>query len=250
MKQHHHDVHTLSAAYALDAVAPLERRAFDEHLRACAECKHEVAEFQATAARLAAAASQAPRPAMKQWTMSAIDGVRQLPPRLTGGTSREGRDGGLRHRGLSFALAASVAGVVALSGLALWQQQENEDLRQRARQTAQHLGDISTVLTAPDARTTYGKTSNGALTSATSSNRQKKTVFTAAGLPVPAPGKTYQLWLSHDGTMRPAGFLHDDGTVLIEGETTGAKAVGLTVEPAGGSPRPTTTPLLLMTLPA
>ncbi|MFC8290574.1 anti-sigma factor domain-containing protein [Streptomyces sp. NPDC057250] len=250
MKQPHHDVHGLAAAHALDAVAPLERQAFDEHLRACAECKHEVAEFQATAARLAAAASQAPRPAMKQRTMSAIDGVRQLPPRLTAGTSREGRDGGLQRRGLFFAPAARVAGVVALFGRALWQQQENEDLRQLARRTAQHLGDLSTVLTAPDARTTYGETSNGALTAVTFSNRQKKTVFTAAGLPVPAPGKTYQLWLSHDGTMRPAGFIHNDATVLIDGDTTGAKAVGLTVEPVGGSPRPTTTPLLLMSLSA
>lgn len=42
--------------------------------------------------------------------------------------------------------------------------------------------------------------------------------------------------------MRPAGFIGQDGTVLIDGDTAGAGAVGLTLEPAGGSPQPTTTP--------
>ncbi|MFD8796960.1 anti-sigma factor domain-containing protein [Streptomyces vinaceus] len=50
--------------------------------------------------------------------------------------------------------------------------------------------------------------------------------------------------------MRPAGFIGQDGTVLLEGDPADASAVGLTVEPAGGSPQPTTAPLLLMTLPA
>ncbi|MGW7332784.1 anti-sigma factor domain-containing protein [Streptomyces sp. NPDC054840] len=63
------------------------------------------------------------------------------------------------------------------------------------------------------------------------------------------PGTTYQLWLDHDGTMGPAGFIHQDGTVLIDGDTADAAALGLTLEPAGGSPRPTTAPLLLMDLP-
>ncbi|MFC9820071.1 anti-sigma factor domain-containing protein [Streptomyces erythrochromogenes] len=41
-----------------------------------------------------------------------------------------------------------------------------------------------------------------------------------------------------------------DGTVPLQGGAATATAVGLTVEPAGGSSRPTTDPLLLMALPA
>ncbi|GGU25932.1 hypothetical protein GCM10010274_10720 [Streptomyces lavendofoliae] len=49
--------------------------------------------------------------------------------------------------------------------------------------------------------------------------------------------------------MRPAGFVHGDGTVLVDGNPAGATAVGLTLEPAEGSARPTTPPLLLLNLP-
>ncbi|MFG6294645.1 anti-sigma factor, partial [Streptomyces rochei] len=77
-----------------------------------------------------------------------------------------------------------------------------------------------------------------------------KGVFTAANLPAPGAGKTYQLWLDHDGTMRPAGLVDHDGTVILTGNPADAGAVGLTLEPAGGSPQPTTDPLLLMSLPA
>ncbi|MFF8835770.1 anti-sigma factor [Streptomyces sp. NPDC015130] len=112
------------------------------------------------------------------------------------------------------------------------------------------LDDVSTVLAAPDARTAHGRATNGALTTVVSSDRQNQAVFTATGLPTPAQGKTYQLWLDQDGTMQPAGFIHSDGTVPLHGDPADATAVGRTLEPTGGSPQPTTTPLLLMALPA
>ncbi|WP_435971751.1 hypothetical protein [Streptomyces sp. Qhu_M48] len=77
----HTDVHALAAPYSLNALDPTEHTAFGSHLQHCAGCHQEVADFQATAARLAAAAAQAPPAAMKQRTVAAISGVRQLPPR-------------------------------------------------------------------------------------------------------------------------------------------------------------------------
>lgn len=50
--------------------------------------------------------------------------------------------------------------------------------------------------------------------------------------------------------MRPAGVIDHDGTAVLTGDPAGAAALGLTLEPAGGSRRPTTEPLLLMTRPA
>ncbi|MFE6712732.1 anti-sigma factor [Streptomyces sp. NPDC057695] len=58
------------------------------------------------------------------------------------------------------------------------------------------------------------------------------------------------MWLDHNGTTRPAGLIEHDGTVILAGNPADAGAVGVTLEPAGGSARPTTDPLLLMTLPA
>ncbi|MFE1902263.1 anti-sigma factor domain-containing protein [Streptomyces gardneri] len=250
MNQHRSDLHALAAAYALDALDPAERDEFAAHLAHCEECRRDVAEFEATAARLAGAVAQDPPPALKQRTMAAVDGVRRLPPQVpaTGEAHRVTRV--LRRKAVPLALAASVAAAVSFAGLAAWQYQESQDARQQAQQVEQQLDAVSTVLAAPDARTVHGRATNGALTTVVSSDRRNQAVFTATGLPTPAEGKTYQLWLDQNGTMQPAGFIHADGTVPLDGAIAEATAVGLTQEPAGGSPQPTTTPLLLLALPA
>ncbi|MFG2978632.1 anti-sigma factor [Streptomyces sp. NPDC048331] len=250
MNRHRSDSHALAAAYALNALDPGEHEPFTDHLSRCEECRQEVAEFQATAARLAAAVALPPPPAMKRRTLAAVDGVRQLPPRGSAPVSAVPLRGALRRKVGRFVVAASVAAAALFAGLAAWQHQEIRHYEQQARQIEQRLDDVSTVLTAPDARAAHGRTSNGASATVVSSAARNKAVFTAGGLPAPVPGTTYQLWLDHDGTMRPAGFIHQDGTVLVDGDTADAAAIGLTLEPAGGSPRPTTTPLLLMDLPA
>ncbi|GHG07266.1 anti-sigma factor domain-containing protein [Streptomyces filamentosus] len=249
MNHHATDAHTLAAAYALGALDDDERRAFDTHLQTCEACRQEAAEFEATTARLAAAVSQPPPAAVKAQVMAAVDGVRQLPPRVPAASTAPVLGGILRRRAVPLALAASVAAAV-LGGVAVWQTQNGQELEEQARQTQQQLDEVSAVLAAPDARTVHGKAANGALTTVVSSDRQNKAVFTAADLPAPGAGKTYQLWLDHDGTMLPAGLIDHDGTVVLTGDPADAGAVGLTLEPDGGSPRPTTAPLLLMAMPA
>ncbi len=249
MNHHTTDTHTLVAAYALGALDADERKAFAAHIRTCVACRQEAAEFEATTARLAAAVSQAPPAAAKAQAMAAIDGVRQLPPRVPDPGAVSSLGGFLRRRAVPWALAASVAAAV-LGGVAVRQSQNEQALEQQARQARQQLEAVSSVLAAPDARTVHGKAVNGALTTVVSSDQQNKAVFTAANLPAPGTGKTYQLWLDHDGTMRPAGLIEHDGTVTLDGDPADAGAVGLTLEPAGGSPQPTTDPLLLMALPA
>ncbi|MFF3674459.1 anti-sigma factor [Streptomyces sp. NPDC002120] len=247
MKHHASDVHDLAAAYALNALDTDEREEFAAHLPACETCRQDAADFEATAARLAAAAAHTPPTSMKQRTMASVDGVRQLPPRVPTASPRSFR-GTLRRKAVPLALAASLAAAASFAGLAAWQNQQNRQLDQRARQSEQRLDTVGSVLAAPDARTVHGRAGNGALTTVVASDRQNRAVFTATGLPAPATGRTYQLWLDHDGTMRPAGFIRQDGTVLLDGDAADARAVGLTLEPAGGSPQPTTTPLLLMSI--
>ncbi|WP_405833689.1 anti-sigma factor domain-containing protein [Streptomyces sp. NBC_00105] len=247
MKHHASEVHVLAAAYALNALEADEREEFAAHLAGCESCRQDAADFEATAARLAAAAAEVPPTVMKQRTMATLDHIRQLPPRVPTASPVSFR-GLLRRKAVPLALAASLAAAASFAGLAAWQNQEKRQLEQQARQSERRLDDVSTVLAAPDARTVHGRASNGAFTTVVASDRQNKAVFTATGLPAPATGKTYQLWLDHGGSMRPAGFIGQDGTVLIDGDTAGAGAVGLTLEPAGGSPQPTTTPLLLMAI--
>jgi anti-sigma-K factor RskA len=63
----------------------------------------------------------------------------------------------------------------------------------------------------------------------------------------PAPsGKVYELWLRDEtGHLAPAGLMPEgtDHTVVLEGDATDATGVGITVEPAGGSDVPTTSPI-------
>ncbi|MFJ4906481.1 anti-sigma factor domain-containing protein [Streptomyces sp. NPDC093249] len=249
MNQHAPDLHGLVGAYVLDALDPDETETFTHHLAQCETCMGEVAEFRATTARLASAASRNPPPAMRQRTLDAVDGVRQLPPRLAPVPVPAAPGKWLRRRALHLGLAASLAAAVSFGGLAAWQSQEVQQAQEQTRQTQQNLDAVSGVLAAPDARTAHGTTTGGALATVVTSAHQNRAVFTASGLSAPAPGRTYQLWLQQDGTMRPAGLIHQDGTVALTGDPADATALGLTLEPAGGSPQPTTAPLLLMNMP-
>ncbi len=65
-------------------------------------------------------------------------------------------------------------------------------------------------------------------------------------MPELPPGKAYELWFDDGGSLRPAGLL--SGTEarqsrLLDGPVDRATAVGITIEPASGSPQPTSPPL-------
>jgi anti-sigma-K factor RskA len=66
---------------------------------------------------------------------------------------------------------------------------------------------------------------------------------------VSAPeGKAYELWIqTPDEEMVPAGMMPDepDQTLVLEGAAGDALAVGITVEPEGGSEKPTSEPIAL-----
>ena len=51
------DIHTLSGAYALDALLDLERAEFERHLSACDACRAEVASLREAASHLAEASA-------------------------------------------------------------------------------------------------------------------------------------------------------------------------------------------------
>ena len=54
------DLHTLAGAYAMDAVPPSERAAFERHLASCEPCRQEVRGLREATAALAAATAVQP----------------------------------------------------------------------------------------------------------------------------------------------------------------------------------------------
>ncbi|MEU8827015.1 anti-sigma factor [Streptomyces sp. NPDC048636] len=281
------ELHTLTGAYAVHALSGRELEEFERHLAVCEACAQEVRELRETAGRLAVATSLTPSPLMKDEVMRRIATVRQEPPRVPShdgrddrraqdrraqedrsrdGRSHEGRSreshaasrrrGDRRVRVLGFALAACLAGAAALGGAAVWQYRQASDARDsasRAERRVTEVEEVSRVLAAPDARTRGGKLKDGATGSVVVSRGLDRAVFLASGLPEPPSGRVYQLWFSDGGTMRSAGLLHtSDGgaATLLRGPVGGSSAMGLTVEPAGGSKAPTTDPVALMTFPS
>ncbi|WP_327685109.1 anti-sigma factor [Streptomyces sp. NBC_00467] len=243
------DLHTLTGAYVLHALAPDERAEFERHMENCPSCEQEVRELAATVSKLGMAAAVVPPPALKQQVMRKISAERQQPPRVT--RLHAGRR---RSRGLSrFVLAACLAAAAAFGGVSFWQHQEAQDARRAAHRAEQQTAELAAVLAAPDARVSSTKLQDGGRGTVVVSKSRNQAAFLVSGLPRPPAGKVYQLWFNDGGTMRPAGLMDPataDNALLMDGPVNAASGMGVTVEPAGGSPKPTSDPVALMNFPA
>ena len=74
------DTHTLSGAYALDALEPQEAAEFHQHLQACQACRDEVRELRKAAARMGELDAVPAPPELKRRVMAAVDRTPQQPP--------------------------------------------------------------------------------------------------------------------------------------------------------------------------
>ncbi|MGW4642732.1 anti-sigma factor [Sphaerisporangium sp. NPDC004334] len=141
--------------------------------------------------------------------------------------------------------AAFLAAAVGLGVVAV----RTGDQLDRARAGGERL---AAVLAAPDARTVT-RTADGVTGTLVVSRSQGRMVFVSAGLSALPEGRTYQLWrigpsgAVPDGLTRPGADGRTPPVVL--GTPGDATKVGVTVEPAGGSRRPSGDPLLVMPLP-
>lgn len=220
------DLHSLAAAYALDALDPVERRRFEAHYPDCPTCRDEVAGFRETAARLPASSPAALHPELKARVMAEVAGTRQLPPRVAETPSAP-------RRAPLITLAAAVV-VVALVGFAFVLSRSGGDPVDQ---------ELAQVLSAPDAVTVALEGEADATLRVVYSASQDQAVLVGSGLEGVADDETYQLWTlagsepSSAGVFRPAG----DGEVLSSVTAPGVSpdAWAVTVEPDGGSPAPT-----------
>ncbi|HTP14634.1 MAG TPA: anti-sigma factor, partial [Streptosporangiaceae bacterium] len=84
------------------------------------------------------------------------------------------------------------------------------------------------------------------------SHAERELVFTAAGLRALPAAERYELWLKGPSGMKAVGLLPGEragmsGPVVISG-LSARERIGMTVEPAGGSPQPTSPPVLMLSL--
>ncbi|WP_328540422.1 anti-sigma factor [Streptomyces sp. NBC_00344] len=238
------EAHLAIGAYVLHALAPEEEAAFENHLAGCDACTREVADLETTAARLAAAEAVTPPAALRQRVLEriAVTGQEQQ--------FRRSRD---PNPGTRWVLAACLAMAVALGATTVWQHEEANDARARAAEAETDAAALTDVLAAPDATIRAQQLGDGATARVVASRAQDRAVFSAAGLPRLTRGRVYELWYAEAGRLRPAGLLPGSGghrTYVMDGELGDATGVGITVEPDGGSGRPTTRPLGLIPIQA
>jgi anti-sigma-K factor RskA len=246
------DIHSLSGAYAVDALDDAESADFERHLAECPECRAEVASLRETAAGLSALTQTAPPPSMRHAVLAGVRTVRPLPP-LTpqvaqapqasegSGVQAAGKVVPLRRRPTVWFAGLAAAALLVVGGLVWspWQQQA-PPTPQAVAQRVLNANDAQRVETMVD----------GARATVVRSESVGRAVLVASDMPAPPPGKDYQMWLDLPGRgMVSAGLLpHGSSatlTYVLQGDASRATAAGMTVEPAGGSAAPTTTPLAL-----
>jgi anti-sigma-K factor RskA len=219
------DLHHLAAAYALDALDADERDRFEAHLDDCETCRRDVADFAATAVRLAEGAAVAPPSDLRDRVMAGVATTRQLPPVVGAPVSSLAARARRFAPGMLLAVAAAIV-LIAVGAVVLVSQRGGSG--------------IDDLIAAPDVvvRTLDG--SPGTIQIAWSPGRDR-VAFIGNGLPEPAEGFVYELWAIADGTPVPSGlFDPSDGKVRALADVdVDAVAWGVTIEPAGGSPAPT-----------
>lgn len=233
----------IAAVYLLGALDDAERTQFELHLADCTGCRDEILALRPVVDVLATAAPPvAPPRELRDRVMATVRAEAELLNAAGPAADRAEQPREQRRRGWSFgrpiALAASAV-VLALSGglagFALHASTNDEATRTVVQ--------VRTVQAKVDPVIAPGGNAVVVLRSGVATLRVQ-------GLPAPPRGYVYEVWLLKRGAAAPsptdALFGVDkkgNGRVALP-STRGVEAVLVTAEPAGGSPAPTSQPLI------
>jgi anti-sigma-K factor RskA len=226
------DLHTLSGAYAIDALTSEEAEQFATHLEGCQACRDEVRELQEASARLGASEAIAPPPALKARVLAAADQLPQLPPKVT--STRVARP----RRWITWAGAVAAAVVLVTGGIIGVNQLNNQD-------TPVASDSVSKVFSAPDAKTATVDTPEGPVRVATSADSGQMALDTAR-LHHLSQSRVYQMWAVHNGRPTSVGVVDDLDSGKVMPIPASGTTVAITIEPEGGSKQPTSKPIVEM----
>lgn len=250
--------HGLAAASALDALDADERAAFERALAESPELRDEVGAYAESAAHLAEQVEPAePPPSLRDRLMAQVEATPQVAPDAAtvaapsavapepaataappGPAESAARRRWFQRPGAIIAAAAAAVVLVAGVVVGVGWPGPNGWGAQRER---------AAIAAAPDAQSQTLEAEGGGEITLVSSAEQGRSVVIAEGLPELGDDQTYELWYIDDSGAAPAGTFDvsgDETWRVLEGSFTPGVVVGVTVEPAGGSPQPTTEPIV------
>jgi hypothetical protein len=146
-------------------------------------------------------------------------------------------------RPVAIVAAAAAAAVLFVGGTVVGSSIVGHDSTQQQQASA-----LAAINAAPDAQRATAAVSGGGTATLVWSPTLASSVLIASDLPTLPDDKTYELWYIRDGKATPAGTMDAAKTGstwrVLDGQMRAGDTVGVTVEPAGGSRRPTTDPIV------
>ena len=223
-----------AGAYVLGALDEHELEPFRAHLAACAECREEVAQLQGSPDALALAVPHVEAPAeIRARLMGVVRGEAELL--RAAGNEADRPPARTRSLWRWRVLPAIVATGALAAGLLIGALALNTGSSQQTR-----------VIQAQVLPPAAGRDATAALRKVGS-----HVELQVSGMPAPALGRIYEVWLKAGSKPpEPTDVLFSvtgqgDGTVGVPGDLRGVSKVLVTEEPAGGSLKPTRSPVIV-----
>ncbi|MCW3492022.1 anti-sigma factor [Microbacterium sp. SSM24] len=265
----------LASGFALDALSPADRRAFDEARAAHPEWEHWVESDVATAAALGdGVPDEAPPLTLRSTLLSRIATMPQLPditaadaavsetwPTAAEAEAEASDDPdeapavdpapttatiqAISRRNWTRGLLTLAASIVVLVVLGFGAASINQFVNRSPEVVA-----LQEIEAAPDSQSVTAELDDGGTMTAHWSESVGKAVVVSAGLPEIADDESFELWFVRDGAAVSAGTFEPTATggstALLEGAMEPGDVIAVTVEPQGGSPdgQPTSDPIV------
>jgi anti-sigma-K factor RskA len=244
----------LRDAYVLGALPEEERRSFEDYLAAHPGRQAEIDDLGAVAGLLAFSPhEQEPSPELRSKVMEMVEA--EAEPRHVSRRSVFARIGDyLDVR--SLALGAATLLVIGLLSWSVLLQGQVQDLQGQVQEAQDQRQDLQAQIEdAQDQRQVQqsqtieleGSWADQGANAEVASIHENKVILVAKNMPSVPEDRTCQIWVINDDVPKPSGLFQPDGNMTaapVTNSITKADVIAVTVEPAGGSEKPTSDPVL------
>jgi anti-sigma-K factor RskA len=253
----HEKFDELKDAYALGALPEDELREFEEYLRVHPERQSEVDELTSIAALLAVSpADQEPPKKLRRSVMAMVNAEaansRRERRRASSPSWRASLDDLRDAFPARIALGAAAMLVV---GLLSWNVLLQSEVRDLSGQNSELQAQVEEARSGASEARVLAMQGQGEMSEANAEvidfEGNDRVILVAENVPSIPDDRTFQIWVIDEGGPKPSGVFEPGGdavAAVVSQPIEDAQTIAVTVEPAGGSPQPTTDPMLSVRL--